>query len=169
MTHAEALQRANVLKGHLNNADVLSDYKDEINALSVAVLGKAVRKCNCKDRYADALIEVITYLNKHDKIMSEYKAKLKRGILIHYDGEMYTCLNITDDVAVAYLTDFPQNAHYFEVLPDMTEKKEENNAEEVAEPAAESAEDAAESAEDAEVDNVAPTAKKARKTAKKGK
>lgn len=162
MTHAEALQRANVLKGHLNNADALSDYKDEINALSVAVLGKAVRKCNCKDRYADALIEVITYLNKHDKIMSEYKAKLKRGILIHYGGEMYTCLNITDDVAVAYLTDFPQNAHFFEVLPDMDEKKEEKNAEEVAEPAAESA-------EDAEVDNVAPTAKKTRKTAKKGK
>ena len=162
MTHAEALSRANELKGHLGNADALSNYKDEINALSVAVLGKAVRQCNCKDRYADALIEIITYLNKHDKLMSNYKSRLKRGILIHYGGEMYTCLNMTDEVAVAYLSEYPNNAHYFEVLPDMTEKKEESNAEEVAEPAAESA-------EDAEVDNVAPTAKKTRKTAKKGK
>ena len=162
MTHAEALSRANELKGHLGNADALSNYKDEINALSVAVLGKAVRKCNCKDRYADALIEIITYLNKHDKLMSNYKSRLKRGILIHHKGEMYTCLNMTDEVAVAYLSEYPNNAHYFEVLPDMTEKEEENNAEEVAEPAAESAEPAV-------VDNAAPTEKKARKTAKKGK
>lgn len=161
MTHGEALQRANVLKGHLNNADALSAYKDEINALSVAVLGKAVRQCNCKDRYADALIEIITYLNKNTKLMSEYKAKLKRGILIHYNGEMYTCLNITDEVAKAYLKQYPQNAHYFATLPDMTENETDD--------VKESAEPAAEAHETAVVDNDAPAEKKTRKAAKKGK
>lgn len=46
------------------------------------------------------------------------KATLVRGVLIYHDGVHYTNENLTDEVARAFLAQFPHRADWFEVLPD---------------------------------------------------
>lgn len=164
MTRQEALDRVNELKGYLGDEDALLRFQGEINALSLAVLGKAVKKCNCRNRLGDALIEIYRKLKSNEKMRIEITTKMRRGFLIHWDGKVYSCFNITDEVAREYLAKFPQNKHYFEVLPP----KAEDKAEDKAENAVNSAENAPQSQENAEVIVDTPKKKKARKTAKNG-
>lgn len=157
MTRQQALDRVNELKGHLDS-DALFDFKDEIDALSLAVLGHKVKRCNCRNRYADALIAIYKKLKSNEPMKSEITTRMRRGFLIHWKNQMYSCHNITDEVAREYLEKYPQNAHYFEVLPPKAEDK--------AEDAVISAENAADAQENTEVTNNTPKRRKSRKTAK---
>ena len=47
------------------------------------------------------------------------KATLVRGVLIYHEGVQYTNDNLTDEVARAFLAQFPQREDWFEVLPDV--------------------------------------------------
>lgn len=158
MTRTEALDRVNELKGHLENDDALFDYKDEIDALSLAVLGHKVKRCNCRNRYADALIAIYKKLKNNEPMKSEITTRMRRGFLITWQGKHYTCHNITDEVAREYLAEFPQNAKMFEVLPPVVEEPQEE--------AAIPAENAPQSQENTETINNTPKRKKSRKTAK---
>ena len=124
MTRETALHRVAELLGLSDNGAALIAYQDEISALSVAVLGKSVRRCNCKDRYQDALIEIYRHLKNNNKMKSEIKARLRRGIVLTINGKHYTSLNITDEVARAYLKEYPHQKKWFEVLPPAEEKPE---------------------------------------------
>jgi hypothetical protein len=157
MTRTEALDRVNELKGHLDNDDALFDYKDEIDALSLAVLGHKVKRCNCRNRYTDALITIYKKLKNNEPMKSEITTRMRRGFLITWKGKHYTCHNITDEVAREYLAEFPQNAKMFEVLPPAVEEPQE---------AAIPAENAADAQENTETINNTPKRKKSRKTAK---
>lgn len=55
--------------------------------------------------------------------MSERRYKLKRGVVIQLPDttDVYTHVNITDEVAKAYLAKFPQKATLFEVTPEESE------------------------------------------------
>ena len=157
MTRTEALDRVNELKGHLDNDDALFDYKDEIDALSLAVLGHKVKRCNCRNRYTDALITIYKKLKNNEPMKSEITTRMRRGFLITWKGKHYTCHNITDEVAREYLAEFPQNAKMFEVLPPAVEEPQE---------AAIPAENAADAQENTVTTNNTPKRKKSRKTAK---
>lgn len=157
MTRQQALDRVNELKGHLDS-DALFDFKDEIDALSLAVLGYKVKRCNCRDRYADALITIYKKLKNNEPMKSEITTRMRRGFLITWKGKHYTCHNITDEVAREYLAEFPQNAKMFEVLPPAVEEPQEE--------AAIPAENAADAQENSETINNTPKRKKSRKTAK---
>lgn len=124
MTRDEALRRVDELKGQLGHPIALLTYAEEIERLSMAVLGHGVRRCNCRDRFADALIEIYNYLKTHEEMRSEIKCRLRRGLLLRHDGEFYTSMTITDEVARAYLAEHPENASWFEVLPSPVEADE---------------------------------------------
>ena len=156
MTRTEALDRVNELKGHLDS-DALFDFKDEIDALSLAVLGHKVKRCNCRNRYTDALITIYKKLKNNEPMKSEITTRMRRGFLITWKGKHYTCHNITDEVAREYLAEFPQNAKMFEVLPPAVDEPQE---------AAIPAENAADAQENTETINNTPKRKKSRKTAK---
>ena len=154
MTRDEALQRVDELKGQLGHPIALLTYADEIERLSMAVLGHGVRRCNCRDRFADALIEIYNYLKTHEEMRSEIKCRLRRGLLLRHDGEFYTSMTITDEVARAYLAEHPENASWFEVLPSPAE-------------ADEPVEEPTEAANDAASDEPKKAVKKTSKKAKK--
>lgn len=156
MTRDEALQRLDELKGQLGHPIALLTYAEEIERLSMAVLGHGVRRCNCRDRYADALIEIYNYLKTHEEMRSEIKCRLRRGLLLRHDGEFYTSMTITDEVARAYLAEHPENASWFEVLPSPAD-----------EPTEEQAEEPTEAANDAASDEPKKAVKKTSKKAKK--
>lgn len=158
MTRTEALDRVNELKGHLENDDALFDFKDEIDALSLAVLGHKVKRCNCRDRYKDALITIYKKLKNNEPMKSEITTRMRRGFLITWKGKHYTCHNITDEVAREYLAEFPQNEKIFDVLPPAVDEPQEE--------AAIPAENAADAQENTETINNTPKRKKSRKTAK---
>lgn len=158
MTRNEALARVDELKGYLGDEDALLHYKNEINTLSLAVLGKPIKRCNCRNRIGDALIEIYRKLKSNEKMSIEITTKMRRGFLIHWKNQMYSCFNITDEVAREYLEKYPQNAHYFEVLPPKAEDK--------AEDVVISAENAAHAQENTEVTNNTPKRRKSRRTAK---
>lgn len=164
MTREQALDRVNDLKGYLTDVDALSNFKEQINELSLEVLGYGVRDCNCRNRYGDTLIKIYNHLKKELPMANEISCRLKRGVLIHFHGDMYTILNLTDDVARAYLAEFPQNAHFFDKLPEELPTKDAEKAEDVVI----SAENAPQSQENAEVIVDTPKKKKSRKTAKNG-
>lgn len=157
MTRTEALDRVNELKGHLDS-DALFDFRDDINALSLAVLGHKVKRCNCRNRYADALITIYKKLKNNEPMKSEITTRMRRGFLIRWKGKHYTCHNITDEVAREYLAEFPQSAKMFEVLPPAVDEPQEK--------AAISADNSADAQETDETITNTPKRRKSRKTAK---
>ncbi len=88
----------------------------EAEALYYRVFGEALKPCNCKDRIGDALIVIITHLKKTNKTMDEKKYILKRGVVIHWKGDTYTRMNITDKVAKEWAKQFP-DANVWEKQP----------------------------------------------------
>lgn len=124
MTRDEALQRVDDLKGFLPNEEALFEFKGEIEELYSIVIGEELAPCNCRNRLCDALITIYSYLKNHDKMRTEIKSRLKRGVLIHYNGEMYTNANLTDEVAIAYVRDFPQNEKFFEAVAEAPAEEE---------------------------------------------
>ncbi len=59
--------------------------------------------------------------------MSEQKYKLKRGVVIQLPDttDVYTHVNITDEVAKAYLAKYPQKKSLFEAIPEEEEQEEQ--------------------------------------------
>ena len=95
---------------------------EEINKLSIYVLGREVKKCNCGDKYSDAVFEMLNFL-KSDKIMrAEITCKLKSGVLIQFENKVYTNENITDEVATKFLKMYPSKDNLFHVKPKAEKK-----------------------------------------------
>lgn len=110
--------------GHLHSictgADdsILSqEQKDWITSLHLEEFGQAVRECSCKNRYCDAVTVLYLRLRKTRKMEKEKKYSLNRGELIWYDNVAYTCDNLTDEVAEAYLKVHPDAVRRFERVP----------------------------------------------------
>lgn len=86
-----------------------------------SLLGKDIRNCSCRHRYSDALEEICLTL-KIKKKMRKYQ--LKAGMVIWLGTECYTNVNLTDEVAKAYLEKFPQaREKEFQAWPDENEEK----------------------------------------------
>lgn len=100
------------------------DDRRLIEEASRAILGKNVRECSCKNRYSDALLEIISTL-KLSRKMKEHKYMLKGGVVIWIGTDCYTRHNITDKVAKQYLKMHPDAEKLFESIPEQKEKDKE--------------------------------------------
>lgn len=117
MTFDEARGELSIIMaeaGDLKTAPPFS-LRERINALYWAVCRKRVAECNCRNRYADAIVEIYNAL-KRGKMKTD-KAILRGGVIIWWKGTPYSKHNITDKVATEYLSKFPQNTGLFEELP----------------------------------------------------
>lgn len=125
MTRAEAIALYNELSGVMGLTPTPDNVKDKIRRLYEHVTGDKLRRCNCQDLYNDALILITLKINK----MENRKYKLKRGVVIQVPGttDVYTHVNLTDDVAKAYLEKYPNKVKLFDAIP---EKQPEEQAEE---------------------------------------
>lgn len=81
-------------------------------------LGKSLPRCNCHNKYHDAVIELSIYAKKRQN-MQDPKYIMRRGVVIHFKDEVYSRANITDDIARAYLAAFPAAAKKFESIPEV--------------------------------------------------
>lgn len=61
--------------------------------------------------------------------MAQSKYKLKSGIVLHWNNEVYTNANLTDEVAAAYIQKY--GTKFFEAFPaDADEEQQETGTEE---------------------------------------
>ena len=136
MTSEEANIELEVLRGIADSGESLAPYRERIEALYLAVLGRHLRKCKCKNVLKDALIEIYSRLRRKGTIKKSNnmaQARLVKGVVVFFEGSHYTNANLTDDVARAFLEKFPQRKDWFEVLPSATTAKEVVAEAEVAE------------------------------------
>ena len=90
-----------------------------ISNLYTEVTGKKVRDCNCRDKWADAVIEALLYLKKHNAMREKCNYQLRAGVILHISGssEVYTNDNLTNEVAEKFLKDNPNAVGRFAVIP----------------------------------------------------
>ena len=127
MTRNEVDRYLSELAGHMSSPTdnaLSSSEKDVIAALYTQVLGKTIRECNCRDKYTDAIAEIKHFISTHKTIRTMSKYIMKRGVVIQYAGETYSCLNITDKVAEAFLKERPMAAWMFDHIPSEEEHQD---------------------------------------------
>lgn len=104
--------------------------KAAIEAAYFSVKGKRIKRCSCKHRYADALLEVITELKiKPKRKMSKYE--MRAGCLIWLDNNPLTAANITDKLAARWCKLHPERvadifSRYPESLKTDSDESEDN-------------------------------------------
>jgi hypothetical protein len=113
------------------HASLSTTDKQQIASLYNEVLGKHIRKCNCTNRYEDAVAEIYHYLKKNGKMKEKSTYILKSGVVIQPKGssQVYTNDNLTDDVAKAFLQERPNATGLFVFIPQEerpTNKKRRN-------------------------------------------
>lgn len=82
----------------MGDAAFTTEDKAAINAALISIRGKGVKDCACRNRYADALVELYAELGiKRKKTMKNYE--LKAGRLIWVDNTPYSNANLTDEIA----------------------------------------------------------------------
>ena len=121
MTIEEARASIMDLRGRFASPYNQTD-KGLIERLYWEVLGRVFRPTSCQNCYHDAVIEIYSYLKKHDTMAEEKKYLLKAGAIINTpafdEGKIYSNVNLTDDVARRYLEKFPNQVVLFQKLPD---------------------------------------------------
>lgn len=125
MTEQEAQAELMILRGLASSGNDLALVKERIDRLYWAVCRKHLRKCNCKDKYKDALMEIYAKLKYHQNTNTTMtKARLVKGVVLQWKGNHYTNNNLTDEVAREFLVAFPQRKDWFEELPSATTEKQ---------------------------------------------
>lgn len=126
MTFSEAQAELTILRGLAESGNDLALVKERIARLYLAVCNKTLKKCNCKDKYRDALYEIYYTLRYYENNMEEFNttAKLVNGVVLFVDGKHYSNNNLTDEVARNFLAKFPQRKNWFSVLPNEPEKEQ---------------------------------------------
>lgn len=89
----------------------------EIRELYERVTGRTLRRCNCPDLYRDAVFEIYHKLKNNGQMAQKSNYRLKNGVVIRYKGMPYTHVNLTDEVAEAYLKENPAHSSRFDVIP----------------------------------------------------
>ena len=96
--------------------------KQFIDWLYFNLVGKHVRQCSCRNRYADAYYECVSLNSEIKEIIkmksNQRKYRLIPGYVIYYKGNHYSGVNITDEIAKEYLEEHPDSAKMFEIAED---------------------------------------------------
>lgn len=173
MTYSEAEAELTILRGLAEGGGDLALVNERIARLYSAVCHKTIRRCNCNNKYRDALYEIYYTLKSYENNMEEFNttARLVNGVVLFVDGKHYSNSNLTDEVARTFLARFPQRKNWFSVLPaEAPEKQGEPKAEDVPEKQGDEApENVAEKPADEVKVEEQPTAPKEKKSAEKRK
>lgn len=106
----------------MSDTDFSDSEKQFVDELHRSILGSPVRECSCRNRYADAYYEIMATLPKETrklaKMVKSRKYRLIAGYLIYHDGDHYSNVNLTDEVAEAYLKKHPDAAKMFEIAEE---------------------------------------------------
>lgn len=119
MTRDELLSRVKELAGE-DFASLAAQTQTEIESLYTSITGRKFRKCNCRDRYRDAVFEMYSTLKKTIRMTPKTKYRLKKGVVFDYNGITYSNENLTDEVAKVVSKQFPKR---FEFIPEEEEPK----------------------------------------------
>lgn len=103
-----------------------NDFSDSdrqfVDALHRSILGSPVRDCSCRNRYADAYYEIMAALPRETrklfKMSKGRKYRLIGGYVIYHEGNHYTNVTLTDEIAKAYLEKHPDAISQFESIPE---------------------------------------------------
>lgn len=127
MDYQEAMTQLTRLRSLMAAGGDDSVFSDEdkavIEAIHLEETGKKVRDCGCRDRYTDAVIVLYGSLKKRKQMAKDQRYQLRPGIIIWVGTEAYSCHNITDDIAAAYLKKNPEARSKFEKLPPESKSK----------------------------------------------
>lgn len=118
-----ALKKIEEMKARFDDSGELSAFdKSFIESHYERISKKRFNNNGCGQCYHDAFIEMYVHVKKYGiKDMGQFI--LKREVLIHITGDpqVYTRANITDDIAIKYLKQFPNAINRFESYPDNLE------------------------------------------------
>lgn len=124
---AATLERINLLPRaqaiSVGDSAFTEEQRQFIAEVYKSLLGKTIPNCSCRHRYSDALEEIcITLKIKHT--MRKYQ--LKAGMVIWVGTDCYSNVNLTDEIAKAYLEKFPQaREKEFQAWPDENKEDQE--------------------------------------------
>ena len=109
----------------VGDSALTTEDKAVIDTAYLAIRGKAVKRCSCKNRYTDALMELRLELGiKKRTPMKNYE--LKAGRLIWIDGNPYSNANLTDEVAERWRRSHSEHVEtYFQRYPEEIPAEEE--------------------------------------------
>lgn len=128
MEYQEALEQLKRLRSLLVAGGDDSVFSDDdraiIEAIHLEERGEKVRDCGCRDRYADAVVDLFRNLKTRQKMAKEQKYILRPGVLIWVGTDAYSRHNLTDEVAAAYLKKNPQERGKFEKAPAVKTKED---------------------------------------------
>lgn len=99
-----------------------------IDSLYYYLFGKEIANKGCGNCYRDAYIEIYTKLKREKNMPKKSSYQLKAGAVITFFGssQAYTNANLTDDVAVKYLSLSEDNSKMFAYLPTDWEQQVAN-------------------------------------------
>lgn len=121
MTTDEARLLLDDVRTRFDGAFSPSD-KNTIERLYQAVLGKKLRVTTCQRCYHDAVIEITLHLRKNNVMKQEKQYIMSNGFVIScpdfHNGEIFTHLNVTDEICEEYLTKYPNMAKFFDRIPE---------------------------------------------------
>ncbi len=91
-----------------------------LDSMYYMIFGKEITNKGCSNCYRDAYIEIYTKLKCEQKMPKKSSYQLKAGAVITFFGssQAFTNANLTDEVAVKYLSLCDENAKMFSYLPD---------------------------------------------------
>lgn len=97
--------------------------KNRVQELTRLILNAEVRQCNCSDRFLDALFLCRKQLKTYG-IMKPCKYKLKNNVVLQFQNGVYTNANLTDEIAEAYLSKYPNTTYFAEKIAiEVSEKQ----------------------------------------------
>lgn len=99
-----------------------------LDSLYFKLYGRAITNTGCSNCYRDAYIEICTKLKREKKMSKKSDFQLKAGAVITFFGssQAYTNANLTNEVAIRYLSLNPSNEKMFSVLPNDWENRVAN-------------------------------------------
>jgi len=91
-----------------------------LDSMYYMIYGKEITNKGCSNCYRDAYIEIYTKLKREQKMPKKSSYQLKAGAVITFFGssQAFTNANLTDEVAIKYLSLCEENAKMFSYLPD---------------------------------------------------
>lgn len=104
--------------------------REWLDTVSRSETGEPVRQCSCKNRYADAAVELRRILKMRKALMAERKYDLRRGDIVWYDGRPYSTLSLTDEIAEAVIREHPDAIDRFIVNESASRQNPTKNAQE---------------------------------------
>jgi hypothetical protein len=95
-----------------------------LDSLYFTLFGREITNKGCSDCYRDAYIEITTKLNRDKQMPEKSDFQLKPGAVITFFGSSvaYTNANLTNEVAIRYLTMNRDNSKMFSYLPSNWEE-----------------------------------------------